>query len=140
MLVDWVMKLFEKIKSKRPPARQNSPSINETDELIKIYIESFRFLSMVKKIVCALDESKQRRYAGRISWYEEQWNSIMSTRGFNVFCKTGIDYEPGILGQIQNLEDFDSEEQLVIEKWNEPTIIDKDGKILHQGIALVGRK
>ena len=110
------------------------------NEIIKLYVESYRFINLVDNMMKHLDQDKIHRYTGRITWYGDQLDSSLKSLGFDCFKQVGIDYDPGMPVLVQNLEDFEANEPLVIEKWIEPTIIESDGKVAHQGIVIVGRK
>lgn len=111
----------------------------QREAFLHLATESWRFVRVFKKALRDIDEKKQKRYAGRLDWYEKQLGEAMEKFGCQFVDLTGKPYDTGVAATPLNLNDFKAEESLVIDYMMEPTILDGDGRIVQIGTVMLRR-
>ncbi len=102
--------------------------------LLEITTESWRLKKIAERTLSLLDANEQRKNTGKINWFERKLETSLEECGYKLVSFEGQPYTPGIPPTAINLEDFEPEDELYINQTIEPTILDKDGRILKSGI------
>lgn len=105
---------------------------------IDLAVESLRLIRAFEKIIGALDEQDARRYASKIRFFRRNLDQGLEESGFSlVEPTTGDVYDPGMAVSAINCEDFEPEDELVIDTVLEPIIMSHDGSIKRLGSVIV---
>ena len=113
--------------------------IMSEDTVLSLIIESWRFSQVMQKAVQELPKERQRRYDGRLEWYIKKLHDSLEALDCHVEDYTGRKYETGIPLTILNLDEFQEDDEIMIETMIEPVIIGNNGTVIKAGTAM-GRK
>ena len=120
-------------------------SMNKTDQnkrvslhsYIKIIIESWRLKNSFERVISLLDAKEQKKNISRIKWFENKLSEALYDCELKIVTFNGDAYSSGIPATPVNIDEFDSEKELFISQTIEPTIIDYNGTIVHQGSIIL---
>ena len=118
----------------------NSDNLQEMDNmrnsLVTIATEAFRFDNTFWKMLEKLDFEDRKKYLGQYEWFCKKLKNALNTAGIDVVDIKGQVYDPGMAVVPLNIDEFDPDNELVIDYLIEPIIM-KDGKTLKEGTALL---
>ena len=106
--------------------------------LQEVAIESWRFSRLFSKVLQKLDAGESGRYASRLRYYLKSVESSLETVGLKLVNLEGQMYDPGMAATALNLEDFNPDDQLVVDQMLEPIIMGSDG-LLKTGTVMLRR-
>lgn len=101
--------------------------------LTTIAIEAWRFGKVFERVLLKLDAGEEKRYVGQLRWFVKKVEESMAEAELRIVNVEGHVFDPGIPATPLNIEDFDSEDSLVIDQMIEPIIIGEDGGIRRTG-------
>ena len=108
--------------------------------LIDMILESWRFMNVFRNAMMKLSLEEQERYKGRYSWFHRMLNEIAETAGLRIIkINQGETYDIGMAVTALNIEDFQSDDTLIIEQMIEPIIMEKDS-VIRRGSVMLERK
>lgn len=108
-------------------------------EMLKLIIESWRFNAVFKKAIGQMEPDLQKRYFSRSEWFSRQVMEALAYLEYRIPTFENQEYEPGLPLSPVNIDEFEAEEQLVVEYMLEPTIVDSNGNIIKTGSAILRR-
>ena len=100
-----------------------------TKSLLDVAVESWRFGRLFDRLLLRLDAGEQGRYRGQFRWFQRRLEDSLTDAGLRIVNVEGQAFDPGIAATPLNIEDFDSEEPLVIDQMIEPIIMGPDGLV-----------
>ena len=100
-----------------------------TKSLLDIAVESWRFGRLFERLLLRLDAGEQGRYRGQFRWFQRQLEDSLSDAGMRIVNVEGSAFDPGIAATPLNIEEFGSEEALVVDQMLEPIIMGPEGVI-----------
>ena len=114
------------------------PLSNEQMEqaLIGIAVESWRFLRLFAKVVNKLDAGESRRYGNQIRYFQKKVEEYLDSSGLKLVNVEGQPYDAGMAASALNLEDFGTEDVLLVDQMLEPIIIGPSG-LRKQGTVML---
>lgn len=107
--------------------------------LVAIASELFRFKHVFAKAVGKLEAEEQARYNSQYAWFSKKVLKALEDSGLRVISADGQNYDPGMAVIPLNLEDFEANDNLYVEKTMEPIIMEGD-TVLKVGTVILGRK
>ena len=110
-----------------------------TKSVINLAVESWRFSRTFIKITTKLDAGEQARYISQFSWFTKKIEEFLADAGLRVVNVEGHSYDPGLAVTPLNIEDFKSDDTLIVNQMLEPIIM-KDEVLMRTGIVTLGRK
>jgi len=110
-----------------------------TKSVINLAVESWRFSRTFIKITTKLDAGEQARYISQFSWFTKKIEEFLEDAGLRVVNVEGHSYDPGLAVTPLNIEDFKSDDTLIVNQMLEPIIM-KDEVLMRTGIVTLGRK
>ena len=110
-----------------------------TKSVINLAVESWRFSRTLIKITTKLDAGEQARYISQFSWFTKKIEEFLEDAGLRVVNVEGHSYDPGLAVTPLNIEDFKSDDTLIVNQMLEPIIM-KDEVLMRTGIVTLGRK
>ena len=117
---------------------QQDKLINE-DVVLSLIVESWRFSQVVQKAVQELPENRQGRYNSRLEWYIKKLKDSLDVLNCHIEDYSGRKHETGMPLTLLNLDEFQEDDEIIIEAMIEPVIIRNDGTVVKTGTAM-GRK
>ncbi len=109
---------------------------NMIASLVTVATEAFRFEGTFAKMLEKLDYDEQKKYVGQYSWFSKRIGNALKNSGIDIVDVKGQKYDPGMAVVPLNLEEFNPDDELVIDYLIEPIIM-KDGKTLKEGTAIL---
>ena len=100
-----------------------------TKSLLDIAVESWRFGRLFDRLLAKLDAGEQGRYRGQFRWFQRKLKDSLTDAGMRIVNVEGHDFDPGIAATPLNIEDFSSEDALVVDQMLEPIIMGSDGVV-----------
>ena len=97
--------------------------------IIGIAIESWRFRRVFERLLTKLEVEEQHRYRNQLRWFEKQLEEFLTQIGWQIVDVEGQPFDPGMAATPLNIEDFDSEDSLMVDQMLEPIIMGKDGLV-----------
>ena len=97
--------------------------------LTDVIIESWRFSKLFSRLLTQLDAGKNARYLNQQRYFLKKLEESLNVAGLRLINLEGTEYDPGIAATALNLEDFDTEDHLVVEQMLEPVIMSETGVI-----------
>ena len=110
-----------------------------TDTIINIAIEAWRFRQVFESAMNKLDPTESRKYLSKYNWFQRKVNDALTTAGLRCIDLEGQEYTEGLPVFPINIDDFDSEDWLYIEKMLEPIIMEND-HLMKSGTVILGKK
>ena len=100
-----------------------------TKSLLDIAAESWRFSRLVDRLLLRLDAGEQGRYRGQFRWFQRKLHNSLTDAGLRMVNIEGHRFDPGMAVTPLNIEEFGSEDALVVDQMLEPIIMGPDGVI-----------
>ena len=97
--------------------------------LLDIAVESWRFGRLFGRLMTKLDAGEQGRYRSQFMWFQRKLEESLSDAGMRIANVEGHQFDPGMAATPLNIEEFESNDTLVVDQMLEPIIIGQDGVI-----------
>jgi hypothetical protein len=111
-------------------SEQNEISLVALNQsLVTMAVESWRFSKVVEKMLTKLDAGEQARYRSRLRWFIKKVEESLAESGLVIVNIEGHPFDPGIAATPLNIEEFDSNDALIVDQMLEPIIMGKEGLI-----------
>ena len=110
-------------------------TLNYESTIIKIVTENWRLTKLFQKVTTKLDLSEQNRYINQLRYFEKTINNCLQDVGMKIIHIEGQVYDSGMAVSPINIDEFEQEDQLIIDQVLEPLIMGNDGTIKKQGLV-----
>jgi hypothetical protein len=100
-----------------------------TDAVIDMAVESWRFGRIFEKAASKLDETERERCMNQLSSFRKKTENSLEALGLRMVSIEGTPFDPGMAATPLNIEDFEADDELVVDRMIEPIIMGKDGLI-----------
>ena len=108
------------------------------EAIINMAIESWRFSRVFDRLLIKLDAGEQKRYKSQLRWFIKKIEESLEQVDLRIVNVEGHPFDPGIAATPLNVEDFDSEDFLIVDQMLEPIIMGKDG-LVKMGTVILRR-
>ena len=108
---------------------QETERADLTKSLLDIAVESWRFGRLVDRLLTKLDAGEQGRYRGQFRWFQRKLEDSLTNAGMRIVNVEGHPFDPGMAATPLNIEEFGSEDALVVDQMLEPIIMCSDGVV-----------
>ena len=110
------------------------------DVIVEFIVEEYRFLKSYVSLMGKLMKDKLPKYTSVYNFHINKFNEIMEKKNLRIVDLVGKLYDDGLSVNPLNLEDFDKNDNLIIEQVLEPLIVSvTDGKIIKSGTVMLTR-
>lgn len=109
-----------------------------TEAIINMAIESWRFSRLFDRLLIKLDAGEQKRYKSQLRWFIKKMEESLEQVNLRIVNVEGHPFDPGMAATPLNIEDFDSEDSLIVDQMLEPIIMGKDG-LVKRGTVILRR-
>ena len=106
--------------------------------IVDMAVEAWRFRRVFDKAMSKLEAGESSRYIGQLNWFIKKVEAALKTAGLRIVNVEGRPYDIGMALTPLNIDDFEPEDQLLVEQLIEPIIMD-DEKVVKTGTAILGR-
>jgi hypothetical protein len=110
-------------------------TLNYESTIIKVVTENWRLVKLFQKVTSKLDVSEQNRYINQLRYFEKTINNCLQDVGMKIIHLEGQVYDSGMAVSPINIDEFEQEDQLIIDQVLEPLIMGNDGTIKKQGLV-----
>ena len=100
-----------------------------TKSLLDVAIESWRLGRLFDRLLLKLDAGEQGRYRRQFRWFQRKLEDSLTDAGMRIVNVEGHAFDPGIAATPLNIEEFSSEDALVVDQMLEPIIMGPDGVV-----------
>ena len=100
-----------------------------TETLASIAVESWRITKVFDRLLGKIKVDEQERYRGQLRWFVNKIEEALDEANLRIVNVEGHTFDPGMAATPLNIEEFDSEDTLVVKQMLEPIIMDKEGLI-----------
>lgn len=94
------------------------------DAIINLAIESWRFAKNYERAIIRLNTNRTQRYTRQLEQFIQKAEESLEEVGLRIVNVEGYPYDPGMAVTPLNIEDFESEDHLVVDKMLEPIIME----------------
>ena len=105
-----------------------------TKSLLDVAVESWRFGRLFDRLLTKLDAGEQSRYRGQFRWFQRKIEESLTDAGMRIVNIEGHPFDPGMAATPLNIEEFESEDALIVDQMLEPIIMGPDG-VIRTGIV-----
>ena len=100
-----------------------------TGALLILAVESWRFGRAGERVLMKLDEGEQRRHQRQLRWFQRKLEETLTEVGMRIVSLEGHAFDPGMAATPLNLEEFDGDDALVVDRMFEPIVMGATGVI-----------
>ena len=100
-----------------------------TRTLLSLAVESWRFGRAIERLLVKLDEGEQRRHQGQLRWFQKQLDESLAAVEMRIVSIEGEEFDPGMAATPLNIEDFASDDTLVVDQMLEPIVMGPAGVV-----------
>jgi len=112
------------------------PQERLSQALIEIAVESWRFTKLFARLMSKLDAGESSRYANQFRYYLKRLDESLEAVGMRLVNVEEHPYDPGMAAKALNLDDFGSDDRLLVDQMVEPIIMGPKG-LLRTGTIMV---
>ena len=99
------------------------------ESVINMAIESWRFGRVFNRLLGKLDAGEHKRYHGQFNWFIKSIEESLNKSGLKIVNVEGHPYDPGIAATPLNIDEFDENDQLMVDQMLEPIIMSNEGLV-----------
>ncbi|MCL2146747.1 MAG: hypothetical protein FWH52_02965 [Synergistaceae bacterium] len=112
----------------------NSEQVTAREEtlrnaVITMAVESWRFGRAFDRLLTKLDVVEQERHKSQLRWFVKKLEETMNLAELKFVNIEGDRFDSGTAATPLNIEDFEAQDELMVEQMLEPIIMGKDGLI-----------
>ena len=94
-----------------------------TKSLLDTAVESWRFGRLFDRLLLKLDAGEQGRYRGQFRWFQRKIKDSLQDAGMRIVNVEGHPFDQGMAATPVNIEEFTSDDALVVDQMIEPIIL-----------------
>ncbi len=95
--------------------------------LIELAIENWKTTQTFYKLLTKVDVQDQLRYKNKLNWFMKRTEDYLTVAGLRIVNVEGKKYDTGMAVTAINLDEYENESNLIVEKMLEPIIMGPDG-------------
>jgi hypothetical protein len=92
-------------------------------------VESWRFGRVFDRLLTKLDAGEQNRYKSQFRWFLKKVEEALDQANLRIVNIEGHPFDPGMAATPLNIEEFSTEDTLMVDQMLEPIIMGKEGLI-----------
>lgn len=116
---------------------QKPDSEKLTQSLIDISIEAWRFGKLFERLLSKLDAGEQGRYRGQFRWFQKKLDESLDAAQLKLVNVEGQLYDAGMAATPLNIDEFESDDTLMVDQMIEPIIMGPEGIIKTGTVTLM---
>lgn len=109
------------------------------NSIIEMAVESWRMKFIFSKMASKLDLSDQAKYSRQYMWFVKKVEESLDNVGYKTINLEGQEYDVGMAVEPINIDEFKSNEKLIIEQMLIPIIM-CDGLVIKTGSVILRRE
>jgi hypothetical protein len=104
--------------------------------LIDIALDNWRFAKVFERILEKLDAGQGARFANQCNYFLKRLKEGLEKANLRIVDVSGQAFDPGLAVTPLNIEDFESDDQLLVDQMVEPIIMGPEG-LLRSGTVIL---
>ncbi len=108
------------------------------DALITMAIEAWRFARVFIRMANRLDAGEQNRFRSQYSWFMKKLDESLEQADLHIVNVEGYPFDPGIAATPLNIDEFGSDDALIVDQMLEPIIMGPEG-LVRTGTVMLRR-
>jgi len=96
------------------------------ESVVVMAVESWRFGKVFERLLTKFDVSEQVRYRSQFRWYIKKVEEALEKADLRIVNVEGHLFDPGMAVTPLNIEEFDAQDNLMVDQMLEPIIMGKD--------------
>ena len=100
-----------------------------TRTLLGLAVESWRFGRAIDRLLVKLDQSEQRRHLGQLRWFQKKLDESLAEVEMRLVSIEGEEFDPGMAATPLNIDDFGSDDALLVDQMLEPIVMGPAGVV-----------
>ena len=108
---------------------QEPDSADLKKSLLDLAVESWRLGRLFDRLLTKIDAGEQGRYRSQFLWFQKKREDSLTDVGMRLVDVEGHPFDPGMAATPLNIEEFSSEDTLVVDQMIEPIIMGPDGVV-----------
>ncbi|MBF0319504.1 MAG: hypothetical protein HQL01_06860 [Nitrospirae bacterium] len=105
--------------------------------LLSLVVESWRFTRVYLRLISKLDAGEQNRFVSQYRYFQKQMEDKLGDVGYQLVNIEGHPFDSGTAATAININDFLSEDSLIVDQMIEPIIMSDTGSIAKMGTVLL---
>ncbi|WP_417535144.1 hypothetical protein [Methylophaga sp.] len=97
------------------------------ESIISMAIESWRFGRTFERLLNKLDAGEQSRYINQFRWFIKKVDDSLEQAQLRIVNVEGHMFDPGMAATPLNIEEFDPDDELIVDQMLEPIIMSDQG-------------
>ena len=108
------------------------------EAIISLAIEAWRFAKVFERGITQLNAARAKRHTSQLQLFVKKTEESLEDVGLRIVNVEGQPYDPGMAATPLNIEDFESDDHLVVDQMLEPIIMD-GGSLAQTGTVTLRR-
>jgi hypothetical protein len=108
-------------------SRPEMKSDQLTESVIEIVVECWRFSRLFVKVANRLDAGEAAKYVSQLRYFQKKIDDILERFDLKLINLEGHPYEPGMAVVALNIDEFETDDRLIIDQMSEPVVMDSNG-------------
>lgn len=104
--------------------------------LIDLALESWRFAKVFERVLLKLDVGQSSRFANQCNYFLKRAREGLEKADLRLVDISGQAFDPGLAVTPLNIEDFESDDELLVDQMVEPIIMGPEG-LLRSGTVIL---
>lgn len=100
-----------------------------TQAVINMAVESWRISKVFDRLLSKLDAGEQNRFKNQFRWFLKKVEEALEQANLRIVNVEGHQFDPGMAATPLNIDEFDSQDTLMVEQMLEPIIMGNEGLI-----------
>lgn len=110
------------------------------NSIVSMVVEAWRFAGVYQRLRVKLDFAGQKRGDSQFQWFFKKTLEGLEAADMKIAeIPLGLPYDPGLPVTAVNLDEFEPDDQLIIQQILEPTILDSQNHITHIGSVILAK-
>jgi hypothetical protein len=105
---------------------------------VRIAVDSWRFARVYEKAVSKLGAADRAGFEGVLAAFVKKIDEALGAVDMRIADIEGAPFDPGTAAIPINIEDFDPDDELMVDKMMEPVIMGRDG-LVRMGVVTLRR-
>ncbi len=97
--------------------------------VISMAVESWRFGRVFDRLLTKLDAGEQNRYKSQFRWFLKKVEAALEQANLRIVNIEGHPFDPGMAATPLNIEEFGTDDALMVDQMLEPIIMGEEGLI-----------
>lgn len=100
-----------------------------TKTVLELAVEAWRFGRAIDRLLVKLDEGEQRRHQRQLRWFQKKVQEALDAVEMRIVSIEGEAFDTGMAATPLNIEDFGSDDTLVVDQMLEPIVMGPEGVV-----------